>query len=205
MIHPSRTGQSGLSLVEMSIAMSCMALVGYLLSMTMQVSTMTHTTVMQSVSNLESLRNGTGSLRSSLRSASASVITVTTLDSGDSELTLQEPIVVGGEELWGVYELDLGTDDATRTRQNWSIRFTVDIVPEEDGGQRHDLVRQVMDDLGVVQLAETLIWGLYQGDAGDPGFQVLNVGEVWETVIQTAGVTNNTKGQSTVFHARTRN
>ena len=205
MIQRRATRRSGMTLVEVAMGAAFLAFIGYILTTTVQISTQTQATVMESVTGLGRLRSGAKSLRSALRQASEDLMTVTTLPSGDSELTVQEPITVAGNPAWGVWEEELGPDDDSRTQEDWFLRFTVRQVPLDGGGMRHDLVRQVIDTAAQIRLESTLVTDLFQGDALDPGFQVRNVGDVWEVSIRTAGVVDNTKGHGVTLHARTRN
>ena len=83
---------------------------------------------------------------------------------------------------WGVYDRHLGGDEAAWNRADWSIRYTV--VAGDDGDRL--LVRQVLDDMDVVQRQTTLASDLRRTGPDPTGFRVTDQGDVWEVVITTA-------------------
>ena len=205
---PKFNKQSGLTLVEVSISSVLLAFIGYILTTSMDIGLRSHETVSESINSMEVLRKTARGLRDSLRTASDTSVTVTTLTSGDSQLTIQEPLTVSGALNWGVYDTRLGPTEEEHTRVGWSVRYTVVSVPDTSNpatGTRSDLRYRILDTGDSVRFEETIAEGLFQGGTSDPGFQVQKVGDLWEVTLQSTGAFNNTKGPTTSMHVRARN
>jgi hypothetical protein len=205
---PKNSQRSGMTLVEVAIASLSFAVIGYILSTSMEVGVRTQETVSETVTSLDILREGAGDLRSTLRTAKDDSVELTQLASGDTQMTLQQPLTVGGTLTWGIYDTHLGSDTDDNTQVDWSVRYTVVSVADPSNsstGVRNDLVRRLLDAAETVQFEEVIVPGLFQGGSTDPGFDVQKVGDLWQVSIQSAGKFNNTKGPSTNMQVRARN
>lgn len=174
--------RAGVTLVEMMIAVSILALVVTATMETIGTGAASSRSVTLGVTENASLRASGKRISQELRSAGGGRFDVAALPDGNSELTFQVPVTVAGVAGWGVYDRRLGGDEAAWNRFDWSIRYTV--VQGDDGDRL--LVRQVLDELDVVQRQTTLSRDLRRTGANPTGFQVVDQGEVWEVVITTA-------------------
>ncbi len=88
--------------------------------------------------------------------------------------------------------------------ENWTVRYTV--VSEIVGGALdRSLVRQVLDEVGTIQDAETVASGLRSGEEDPPGFQIIQNGNVWVVTLSLEGSMNGGSLRGTEFHVSTRN
>lgn len=194
--------RAGVTLVEMMIAVSILALVVTATMETLGTGAASSRSVTTGVLENSSLRESGRRISQELRSAGGGRFDVAVLPDGNSELTFQVPVTVAGVAGWGVYDRFLGGDEASWNRVDWSVRYTV--VPGDDGDRL--LVRQLLDELDVVQRQTTLSRDLRRTGANPVGFEVVDQGEVWEVVITTAsaGAIGGDAG-GMKLHVRTQN
>ncbi len=192
----------GLTLLEMMIALSILALVVTASMEMISAGTSSSAQVGAGVRENSEMRDGTRRLREELRGAGGGRFDVVPLADGNSELTFQVPVTSGGVAGWGVYDRFLGPGEDEWNRVDWSLRYTV--LPDGDGGRQ--LVRQVLDDLDQVQRQTVLVTDLRAGNVEPPGFRVADVGDVWEVIVTTES-RSAIGGESggTRIHVRTQN
>jgi len=140
-----------------------------------------------------------------LRMSSDATITTAALPDGNTRLTFQMPMDNAGAAAWGVFDRNLGSTWALQNRVNWSVRYTVRDAVGANGAVNKQLLRQILDDLGVVQREKVMAQGLRPGGAAPAGFRVAQVGDVWEVTLSTTGRSEGQAGIRTVFHVQTRN
>lgn len=198
----ARGSRRGLTLLELMIAVSILALVATASMEMIGTSTQSSAQVGTSVRENAEMREGTRRLREELRGAGGGRFDVVALADGNSELTFQVPITSGGVAGWGVYDRFLGPTEDEWNRVDWSLRYTV--VPDGNGGRQ--LVRQVLNELDEVQRQSVLVTDLRAGNIEPPGFRVADVGDVWEVIV-TAESRSTIGGESggTRIHVRTQN
>lgn len=194
----SRRG--GFTLLESTISLGVVAVIGYALSLWIRVGDDTQGTVARVAAQDRELRKVGAQLVDRLRTSSDGRITVTTLADGNHAVTFSEPIDVGGTATWGVHDARLGTG-AQQDRADFSLRYTVAVGA--DGAR--SLVEQILDEDGEVVVEDELVRGLARGDAVPPGFRVVDAGDVWELRVGTEAGDGSSRGHETIFHVRTRN
>lgn len=192
----------GLTLIELTIAMSVFLVVGYVLARSVEMSRDVHGSVEAVANDNADLREVVQRVGDDLRVARTATVDVVTLPTGDQQVTLEQPIVVGGNPDWGAFVPELGPTEADRNRPGWRVRYTVRATPF-NGGVRRDLVRRLLDDTGVLQREDVLFEGLAGG--GTAGFQVISAGDVWEVRLTAQGVGPDGTGRQAVMDVRTRN
>lgn len=173
--------RAGFTLLELMITVAILGLVATAAMETISGSTSSSRSVTTAVLENASLRDSGKLISQELRSAGGGRFDVVVLADGNHELTFQVPVTVAGVAEFGVYDRRLGADEAAWNRADWSLRYTV--VPGNDGTRL--FVRQVLDELDVVQRQTTLSSDLRAGNVNPPGFQVVDQGDVWEVVIAT--------------------
>lgn len=196
--------RAGFSLVEMMIALGMFSVLGLGLAMASRAGSQASETVATATTENGNIRDVTRLLVQELTTARDADIVVNALLDGNDEMTFSVPVVVGGAPDWGVYDTSLGLTEADWNRAGWRFRYAARQVFE--GGQLVDrvLVRQILDDTGVVQQERALLAGL--SDGVDPaGFTVRDVGDVWELTITTTRNGGGTSGRRMVVHVHTRN
>lgn len=196
--------RSGFTLLETIIALAVFSVVGYGLALTAKVGLTSETEVLRVTAENRGLRDAGSSIADELSSSRDSSITTATLADGNQRVRFMTPIDAAGVATWGVHDRRLGTTLASQNRVNWLIQYTVNAVAT-DAGLDRQLVRQVLDDTGVLQREDVLAHGLSLGTAALPGFRVAKNGSIWEIKLSTEGPLAGSPGKGTVMHVRTRN
>lgn len=192
--HPNR--RAGFSLLELTIATMIFLVVGLALKDTVLMADRSQSAVFEGAKTNRELRAASRRLARELRSARGSLLTVETLPNGCAQATFMTPIVVGGNDDWGV-EDDFLTGG--QPQADWSLRYTV----VDDGDRR--LIRQVLDDAQVVQDQQVVLAGL-STDPNTPGFTLAQTGDVWEVALVLDGQGDDDEtGKQLDFHLRMRN
>lgn len=197
--------ESGFTLLEMMVAVTVFAVLGYGLAIAVDVGNHSQLTVLRVAAEDRSLRAATTSLIDELRSSSDTTIVITTLADGNQAVRFMLPIDVGGVPSWGVFDRSLGSDAASQNRLGWSLRYTVRSVPTGNGTFNKQLVRQLLDAAQTVQREKVMAEALESGTHVPPGFRMVKVGEVWELTLTSMGQVEGKAGISEVFHVQTRN
>jgi prepilin-type N-terminal cleavage/methylation domain-containing protein len=197
---PLRTARSGLTLIELTVAMTIFAVLGYSLMSALSLSNNSRAAVEGMVEENEELRAGAGAVTDDLRVSSDARIDIAELADENHEVTLQLPIVIGGVLDWGVPAHAVGAPGAT-DHQDWVVRYTVSTGVDEHGAPERALVRQLVDAAGLVQKQEELVHGLTKGSDASPGFRLEKTGDVWEVTLST----EKGAGKKEVFHVHSRN
>lgn len=199
-----RHRQGGFSLLELMISLSIFGVIGYGLIEAVEMGGNSQEAVADAVESNEGMRSANSILSSELKLSSDDNITVVLLDDGNDQVTFMHPVQVAGVLDWGVFDATLGATEEEQNRPDWMIRYTVDTVVQGTTVNRR-LVRQVLDDLDVIQSTEVVLEGLRRGDAEPRGFSVRRAGDMWEIQVTVAGATEGSNGQGEVFHVKTRN
>jgi len=183
--------RAGISVVEMLLAVTVFSGIGYVLTMTLSASESTHDTVERTAEMNRSVRETIRSMSDELRAARAASVVVDDVG-GFDRITFQTAIegAAPGVPAWGAYERDLDLDEALCHRAGWSVRY----VADPGAAQPPALVRQVLDDVGVVQHTEVLLDAV-------TAFEVTATGDLW-AVQFTAVVDGTTRIEE--FDVRTR-
>lgn len=197
--------RAAFTVLELTIAAGIMGVLGYSLSLAVKMSRDSQRTVTRVARESRSTRDSIAQLIQDVRESTNAGIVVTVLADNNHEVTLQQPIDVGGAMVWGVYDRDLGPTAAEWSRQDWFVRYTVRSVVGPTGAQVRQLVRRILDDGLAVQREEVLVEGLRSGNDVPPGFRIVQVGDVWEITLTTDGENANSSGQLSEFHVRPRN
>jgi prepilin-type N-terminal cleavage/methylation domain-containing protein len=192
--------RAGLTLIELMVALTIFSVLGYSLLSALSLSNNSRAAVENMVEENEELRAGAGALSEDLRLSSESRIAITSLADENHQLSLQLPIVVGGDLDWGVPGSDFSAPGAA-DQEDWLVRYTVKVDPGGADGPTRSLVRQILDDAGTIHEQQTLVHDLTQGTDTSPGFHVEKTGEVWEVTLST----DKGAGKSEVFHVYSRN
>lgn len=195
-----RSRRAGFTLLESTISLGVVAVIGYALSLWIKVGDDTQGTVARVAAADRELRKVGARLVDRMRSSSDSRIVVTTLGDGNHAVTFSEPIEVAGSATWGVHDARLGTG-ANQDREGFTLRYTVAIGPD---GERN-LVEQILDADGEVQVEDEIVRGLAAGNASPPGFRVVDAGDVWEVRVGTESTNGSSRGHESIFNVRTRN
>ncbi len=184
-------GRRGVTLIELITATVIFTVLGTTLLTALRVATGSRETVSAVISENETQREVGSMLMDELKMTSEALMTVTPMADWNHQLDLQLPIDVAGVAAWGV-----------DGEAGWSVRYTVRTLVGPPVNRQ--LVRQVLNAAGVVQSEEIVAEGLASGVEDPPGFQVTQVGEVWEVVLTTdsQGIR---QGRRTLFHVRPRN
>lgn len=181
-----------MSLVEVTIASTLFAGLGYVLLLSLRVSESSHESVASNADASEELRETASVMREELRSALMSSVSVMSPPGGTSVLTLQTAVRSSGSTpAWGAYDRNLDPDPDACHKAGWSLRYSV----ASSGVNQGDLVREILDDAGGIALTETLAHDVNT-------FQVTESGEVW--VIQVATTASDGTSYAEEFDVRTR-
>lgn len=199
-VRGPRSAQGGLTLIELTVAMTIFAVLGYSLMSALSLSNNSRAAVENMVEENEELRAGAGAVTNDLRVSSDARIDIAELADENHEVTVQLPIAIGGVLDWGVPAHEIGAPEAT-DHQDWVVRYTVTTGVDEHGAPERALVRQLVDAAGEVQKAEELVHGLTKGSDASPGFRVEKTGDVWEVTLST----EKGAGKKEVFHVHSRN
>ena len=194
MSHSRVRTRCGMTVVEMSISLMIFAVLGGAVLQTVDLSHDSHSAVADVVADNETLREAAKSLGLDLRLSADTRITVTQLADENHEVTFQVPVLDGNVLSWGVSADYLGLGEGDEV--DWSLRYTV----EEANGER-TLVRQILDDADVLQIEEVIAEGLRSGAEDPPGFQVEQIGDIWEITLSIDG--NGVRSEE--FHVWMRN
>jgi len=197
--HPARVRRRGFTVLEVTIAVAVFAVLGLVISETIGLAGSSHRTVVGVIENNRQMRDATGMLKEELRLTSEANMTVTVLPDGNSELTLMQPLAVGGAIVWGALNPQQGTTPEQQAAAGWRIRYTVIASADGNGSQ---LVRQLLDDTGAVRRNETIAAALHPNV--NPAFSVVAAGEMWEVTLVTAAYTSGGQGRE-MFHVKPRN
>ena len=198
-------GTAGFTLVEMIVAGSLFGLIGYGLLRAVDMGSGSQRSVMRVASENSTLRRASSRLRDEMRDCSESSLTITPLEGGNHQLEFMLPIEAGGAPEWGVYDFSLGPDEEARNKANWKVRYTVAAAGAGPDPLERRLVRQLVDEAGVVQREEVVAKGLRSGEVDPPGFSVGQEGDMWVVTLTTVGHVSDGDGRGTVFHVRPRN
>jgi len=195
---------SGFTLLEMVVALTLFSVIGYTLMSAVRMAHQSHRAVVASTIENGNRRKACTRLIEELASANSASIQVVTGAGVNDSITFQMPITVAGVKEWGAKEESLSSIPEEQSVAGWSIRYVVFDLPW-NGGVRSSLVRQVLDDLDVVRVQDSVVDGLRSGVLNPKGFSVEQVGVMWEVTLTTMGNADNSEGRSTVFHVKTRN
>jgi prepilin-type N-terminal cleavage/methylation domain-containing protein len=190
----------GFSLLELTVALAVAAVLGGAGVLLMQTSQRSSRSILSDSRSSAGLRRAAETISLDLKQASAANVTIATLGDQNHSVTLRRPVAVSaGAIVWGVLEDELGTDEATRSRAGWSVRYLV----AGAAGER-TLVRQIVDDLGAVRGERLLLRGVRPGSGANPGFRVTAAGTMWrlELGVDRGGVP---EGDAVTFDVSTRN
>ncbi|MDA1263957.1 MAG: type II secretion system protein [Planctomycetota bacterium] len=196
MMRRPRNAQGGFTLLELTIAGSVFALIALALKDTVLLADRAQDAVVSRAEEHDDLRDVCRQLADELKGCQSSGMGIITLGNGCHEITFQEPIVVAGDDRWGIDEP--GLDDNGEPREDWSLRYTV----IDAGGRR--LMRQVLDDKGDIQRSEVLLEALSE-DAATPGFTLVPAGDIWQLSLALAGSHGLNHGKQLSFQFRARN
>lgn len=179
----NRQRQSGLTLVELSIAMA-IAAIGVTAAVTMlSTGQKSQEWINEEGSALGNGRDAVTRVAEDLRNADSGGIEIVTLKDGNHQVTLRTAIGSSdGTTIWGIHERSLGGDDDARTKVGWSVRYTVLRRATGAGataGTEAVLCRQIVDADDNVVKTTALAAPIRRGDVDPPGFQVQKTGLVW--------------------------
>jgi hypothetical protein len=192
----SAVSTSGFTLIETAIASVILVVVGYSVSLTVEMGNDSNATVLEAAQESRTQRRTVAALIDDVRTSTNARITVTTAGDGNSIVQLQQPVTVAGAFAWGVRDRRLGDDEAGCTRLEWTVRYRV------DGNAR--LLRRTVDAAGYTQLEDVLAEDVVTTD-GNPGFRMVQTGAVWEVRTRTLGGESGASVSESEFHIRTRN
>ncbi|MCK6448511.1 MAG: prepilin-type N-terminal cleavage/methylation domain-containing protein [Planctomycetes bacterium] len=194
----------GYTILELLASLTIFAVIWYSLAIAIRTGVRAERAVAEQGEANREMRRSVGSLTDELRWSNESTVTVATLADGNHSLTFMQPIQVGGNQDWGVYDKSLGDDEDEQNRPDWQIRYTVVSANVGNDTERR-LVRQILDDDGDVQKQTVLATRLNDGVGAAPGFQATKSGDVWVLTLSTAAIEGTSEASSEVFHVRTRN
>jgi hypothetical protein len=195
-----RASSKGLTFMEVVAASAVSMVLGYALIGMVTMGNTTQATVSQVAEENDQLRTANKELMKELQVANSATMTITTLQDNNHEVTFMTPVEVSGNPAWGVRDFSLGPDPTSQTRENWKFRYTVQNV-----NNCRKLVRQILDDMDVVQREEVIAENLRSGSDNPPGFQMVQAGEMWELTIGTLGEDASDPGRRVIFHVLLRN
>jgi hypothetical protein len=214
--------RAGLSVLEVSVSIGALGVIGYGLVAVMDFGLRSQQTVTAIAANNSHRQEATAQLTRELSSSSDDRITIAELPGGNTALTFQQPIEVNGIATWGVSDDRLALSlDEEETFEGWSLCYTVltdhswgpgsplspGLAQEDPAGGanvQRTLVRQVLDDQQQVVSTHSVLNNL-RGQTDKPGFRVQRVGDVWEISIATLPSNHNEPSLDTVIHVVARN
>jgi prepilin-type N-terminal cleavage/methylation domain-containing protein len=199
-----KRARAGFTLLETLVALVIFSVLGYALGVAAEVGNDSALEVVRGTGQNRELRAATLNLATELRSSTDASISTVTLADGNHRLRFQHPITVGGAQVWGVYDRQLGNTAALQNRADWVVQYTVR-DQAVNGVVEKQLVRQLLDEAFVVQREKVIATGLRGGLAAPAGFRVVQNGAVWEITLSTAGSMASNPGKSVVMHVNTRN
>lgn len=198
-----RADRRGFTLAETTVSLGVFLVLSYALVVTLDMASDSQSAVTVRSAEVRSARSTHSTFADELREADSEDVVIETLEDGNHQVSLRQPIEVAGAAAWGVFDRSLGTTDDERNREDWRVRYTVALA-QENGVAVRRLVRQIVDEDGAVQRERVLQSGLLSGLGARPGFQVARVGDVWRVQIasQQHGSTS-IRGED--FHVGIRN
>lgn len=188
----SRRG--GFTLLELTISSAILAVVGYSVSVALELGHESSITVQETAQLARAERRTISTLVDDVRSSTNARISVVADVDGNTDMRLQQPIEVAGALTWGVRDRRLGSDEADWNQADWNVRYLV------DGDDR--LVRRVVDAAGATRFEDVLADDLRTDAAA---FRVVQVGEIWEVSITTRRGEDGSAFSTSEFHVRARN
>lgn len=198
--YRERSRRAGFTLVEVTISSGIFLVIAYALAGAVDMGTGSTRTVMEITSQNAELRTSARSMVDELKTTTENQLSVAVLADGNHQVDFRVPILDGADFDWGAFDRSWGPNAADQNQLDWMLRYTVVQV-----GDERDLVRQVLDEAGDVQEQETLATGLRRGDGANPGFQLNQVGDMWQLTVTTEGKTEGSLGRRTDVHLRLRN
>lgn len=197
--------RTGMTLVEIIVAVSIFSIVAYALTLAVRVADKSSETVFDQAARNRELRSATSEMAEELKGISEDHLSVEKLENGCTQLTFQLPIVVDDVPAWGVEDAGIGRTADSRVQEGWSVRYTVEDFPGGNAGDvDRGLVRQLVDDEGIVRFERLLVSGLWTGN-NDHAFAVTKVGAVWEIEVSIEDGTVQGDVRTSKFSIRTRN
>jgi len=201
----NRATRRGFTIVELSISLAIFSVVGYALAVIVGVGRESQTIVTGMASIDAQVRDATEQLTTDLRTAQTSTVATTTLADGNTQVSLMQPITVGGADAWGVYDRTLGNDATEQNNAGWHVQYTVRNATAVDGSATKELVRRLLDVNGVARKTSVLVTGIEPGTANPKGFRVVRNGAIWQVTISTSGAAPSNAGMRTSFHVHSWN
>jgi hypothetical protein len=168
-------------MVEVTMTITIFCVLAYTMASAVGLSNSSRRTVAGIAESNATLRSVVGAIADDLRTSADDRIATVELADGETQLTLQVPVVAGGAVLWGVPGEDVATvggDDQV----GWSLRYAV--ADAADGSRC--LTRDVLDADGAVRRSKVIARGLSAGGAAPPGLAVVRTGDVWEVTVTLA-------------------
>ena len=169
-------------MLETTVSLGVFLVLSYALVVTLDMANDSQSAVSRRSAEVRTARTTQDALADELRQADSDDVQIETLEDGNHQVSLRQPIEVAGAAVWGVFDATLGSSDDERNRQDWRVRYTV-ILGAENGVAVRRLVRQIIDVDGAVQRQQVLRSGLLSGVGARPGFQVTRVGDLWRVQI----------------------
>ncbi len=205
--HPrkARPSRAGFTIVEITVASMVLIALWYSITSAMQDGMRSQQVLMDVTAELAEVRRSNDLILEDLSLSSIDAMRIVTLEDGNHQLELQQPIRFEGELSWGVRTPGHSLDDETTGNPDWWIHYTVRAA---DGGAPNgtrSLVRQILDAEGELQSEQVVITALGGSDAEHPGFSVTQEGEMWKVHLTQANHQHGQEGPGTVFHVRLRN
>jgi prepilin-type N-terminal cleavage/methylation domain-containing protein len=201
----SAESKRGFTLVEVSISITLMGILGYSFVAASDMGNNSYRAVQRATTKARQLRAAGASIVEEFQLANPNTVEVVVLADGNHRVTFQQPLVIGGALLWGAYEPKWGSDEAERNQAGWWIRYTVVNTAVGGGNANMTLIRQVLDDgLAVIEQDEVMEQ-LSSGFALKPGFSVVDAGEVWEIQVNSEGFGGGDGGNGGTYNVRMRN
>lgn len=202
---PRGSGRKGFSLVEVSIAMTLMAVIGYSFVAASDMGNSSFSAVELATAKGRELRAAGGSLVEEFQVSNPDTVDIVVLGNGYPQVTFQQPLIVNGALLWGAYNPLWGSDADDRNKADWWIRYTVvnTAAAGEDGNMT--LMRQVLDENDDLIEQDEVVSHLSSSFAANPGFSVVATGDVWEIQVNTEGYGEGDGGNGGTYNVRMRN
>lgn len=175
----------GFTLIEVMIAVGLFLFIGYAVVGALESGTRTGETVNRVTRENERFRKAGRYLVEDLQSTADDQIQTTVLPDGNHEITFMVPVNVGGDVVWGALLPTQGWSAAEQGMEGYAVRYTVETVPDGQGGVDRRLVRQVIDTDQNVAWSRVLAEGLPRGDTTPPGFHLETVGAMRRVTLTT--------------------
>jgi hypothetical protein len=200
--RPARA-RRGYTLLEVTVAASIFTVVAYVLVAAVRLAGSSSDSVFERAEANHALRESTTRMSEELRGISETHLTITELQNGSCQVSFQMPIEVGGAAAWGVQDNAIGRTVEAQTKPDWSVRYTVEDVPLGAHDVDRRLLRQLLDEAGVVRFESEVLTGLSRAP-GTPAFTVSKTGLMWQVTlcVDDAGVQDNARTSTFQFRAR---